>query len=178
MNGRDSFGSGNPVPTSGKADAHVGRRGGGRRGGRQRMRRGSDRVKQLDQDVFQFLLHHHQQIRRIVRRLANGVKTLTESDQPELIGRIQDHAKAMHRRIRSGIGLRFRDDLFTEIFRWHSSISMTVEDVDRGVLVRETSDDPYVVSLIQAHADVVSQFVASGITEATMQHAVPRFSQH
>ena len=50
--------------------------------------------------------------------------------------------------------------------------------VDKGVLVRERSDDPYVVSLIQAHADVVSQFVASGFTEAQKNHAVPRFSQH
>ena len=37
----------------------------------------------------------------------------------------------------------------------------------------ETSEDPYVVRLIQAHAGVVSLFVKNGFAEARANHAVP-----
>ncbi|MFN9918020.1 MAG: hypothetical protein ACK53L_35870, partial [Pirellulaceae bacterium] len=38
----------------------------------------------------------------------------------------------------------------------------------------ETSDDPYVVRLIQAHAKVVSGFVERGHAEAMKNHPVPQ----
>ena len=44
---------------------------------------------------------------------------------------------------------------------------------DKGVRVVEASDDPYVASLIQAHADVVSQFIDIGYEEVRKNHAVP-----
>lgn len=39
--------------------------------------------------------------------------------------------------------------------------------------VTETSDDPYVVKLIQAHADIVSLIVNNGFSEAHRNHVVP-----
>jgi hypothetical protein len=126
-----------------------------------------------DQDVFHYLLGHHGDIRRTVKPLSNGVETLTESDQPEIAKKIQEHVAAMHKRIQEGRGLRYWDDLFVAIFRRHASIMMFVENTDKGVLVKETSDDPTVVALIQAHANVVSQFVARGFEEAHMDHPVP-----
>jgi hypothetical protein len=39
--------------------------------------------------------------------------------------------------------------------------------------VKETSDDPYVVKLIQAHAEVVSLFIKNGFDEARRNHEVP-----
>ena len=98
--------------------------------------------------------------------LYNGVETLTESDQPEVAKKIQEHVAAMHKRVQEGRGLRYWDDLFAAIFQRHASIKMSVENTDKGVRVKETSDDPLVVALIQAHADVVSQFVARGFDEA------------
>jgi hypothetical protein len=41
------------------------------------------------------------------------------------------------------------------------------------VRVVETSEDPYVVALIQAHARVVSAFIANGRAEMMKNHAVP-----
>jgi hypothetical protein len=63
--------------------------------------------------------------------------------------------------------------LFAAIFKKHASITMSVENTEKGVRVKETSDDPLVVALIQAHAEVVSQFVARGFEEAHRNHAVP-----
>jgi hypothetical protein len=60
-----------------------------------------------DQDVFHFLLDHHAEIRRSVKRLDNGVETLTESDNKEVATKIQEHVASMHQRIKDGRGLRF-----------------------------------------------------------------------
>jgi SAM-dependent methyltransferase len=135
--------------------------------------RGPGAAMRADQAVFHYLLGHHVDIRRTVKPLDNGVETLTESDQPEIAKKIQEHVAAMHKRIEEGRGLRFWDDLFAAIFKKHASIKMTVENTDKGVRVKETSDDPTVVALIQAHADVVSQFVARGFEEAHVNHRVP-----
>lgn len=135
--------------------------------------RGPGAAMRADQDVFQYLLRHHADIRRTVKPLNNGVETLTESDQPEIAKKIQEHVAAMHKRIQEGRGLRYWDDLFAAIFRRHASINMSVENTDKGVRVKEMSGDPTVVALIQAHANVVSQFVARGFEEAHVNHRVP-----
>jgi ubiquinone/menaquinone biosynthesis C-methylase UbiE len=135
--------------------------------------RGPGAAMGADQDVFHYLLGHHADIRRTVKTLKNGVVTLTESDQPEIAKKIQEHVAAMHKRIQEGRGLRYWDDLFAAIFRRHASIKMSVENTDKGVRVKETSDNPTVVALIQAHANVVSQFVARGFEEAHVNHRVP-----
>jgi hypothetical protein len=126
-----------------------------------------------DQEVFHYLLARHAEIDRTVKELENGVETVTESDQPEVARKIQEHVAAMHRRVQEGRGLRFWDDLFAAVFRRHASITMSVENTEKGVHVTETSDDPTVVALIQAHAAVVSKFVAHGFEEAHRNHPVP-----
>jgi predicted methyltransferase len=135
--------------------------------------RGLAAAMRADQDVFHYLLRHHADIHRTVKPLENGVETLTESDQPETTKRIQEHVAAMHKRIQEGRGLRYWDDLFAAIFSRHASIKMSVENTDKGVRVKETSHDPSVVALVQAHANVVSQFVARGFEEAHVNHRVP-----
>jgi ubiquinone/menaquinone biosynthesis C-methylase UbiE/intracellular sulfur oxidation DsrE/DsrF family protein len=137
------------------------------------MGRGPGPEMRVDQDVFHFLLDHHAEIRRSVKRLDNGVETLTESDNKEVATKIQEHVASMHERVKTGRGLRFWDDLFVAIFKKSDQIRMTVEKTEKGVKVVETSDDKTVVLLIQAHADVVSQFVAHGFDEAHKNHPVP-----
>lgn len=137
------------------------------------MGRGPGPEMRADQELFHFLLDHHAKIRRSVKRLENGVETLTESNSPEVTAKIQEHVASMHQRIKDGRGLRFWDELFVEIFQKHASIKMTVEKTEEGVRVQETSDDRVVVVLIQAHAEVVSQFVAHGFDEAHKNHPVP-----
>ncbi len=137
------------------------------------MGRGPGPEMRADQDVFHFLLEHHAEIRRSVKRLDNGVETLTESDNKEVATKIQEHVASMHQRIKDGRGLRFWDELFVAIFKKYDQIQMTVEKTEKGVKVVETSDDKAVVLLIQAHADVVSKFVAHGFDEAHKNHPVP-----
>lgn len=126
-----------------------------------------------DQAVFHYLLDNHKAITRKVTKRPDGVETLTESDRPEVVAKIQEHAAAMHRRVKEGRPIHMRDPLFREIFAYVDRIEMTVEKTPRGVRVRETSKDAYVARLIQAHAEVVNRFVKNGRSEAWKNHPVP-----
>jgi ubiquinone/menaquinone biosynthesis C-methylase UbiE/intracellular sulfur oxidation DsrE/DsrF family protein len=130
-----------------------------------------------DQAVFHYLLENHSKIHRTVKLLDNGVDTLTESDDPAVAAKIQEHVVAMHERVKKGRGLRFWDELFVAIFKDYDKITMLVENTEKGVRVKETSDNKQVVSLIQAHAEVVSLFVKHGFDEAHKNHPVPKPQQ-
>jgi hypothetical protein len=68
----------------------------------------------------------------------------------------------MQELLESGGRIRMWDPLFVEIFDRSEEIEMVVEMLDDGVRVTETSDDPEVAKLIQAHARKVDEFVARG----------------
>jgi len=126
-----------------------------------------------DRKWFHFLLANREKIKRTITRTEEGVDTLTESDDLEVTAGIQIHVAAMHARVKEGRGIHMRDPLFREVFRHADKISMEITDTEKGVRVIETSDDPYVASLIQAHADVVSLFIENGHEEVQKNHAVP-----
>lgn len=135
--------------------------------------RGPGPEMRQDKEVFHYLLENHAKIRRNVKKLDDGVETLTESDDPLVSAKLQEHVARMHERVKEGRGLRFWDELFVAIFKHYGRIKMTVENTEHGVRVKETSDDAMVATLIQAHADVVSLFVKHGFDEAHKNHAVP-----
>jgi hypothetical protein len=126
-----------------------------------------------DRKWFHFLLDNRAKIKRTITRTDKGVDTVTESGDPEVAAGIQTHVAAMHARVKEGRGIHLRDPLFREVFHHADKISMEITDTEKGVRVVETSDDPYVASLIQAHADVVSQFIENGYEEIQRNHAVP-----
>jgi hypothetical protein len=126
-----------------------------------------------DRDVFHYLLEHRKDVKRTVKNLENGVETLTESNDADVAKKIREHAAAMHKRVKDGKGIHYRDPLFAEIFKYSDKITMKVEKTDKGVKVIETSDDPYVAKLIQSHAAVVTKFIENGHDEVHKNHALP-----
>lgn len=159
-------------PGPGNGQGFRGGRGAGMQGHFQGAEQHDDR-HDADRNVFQFLLSNHDKIRRTVKELPNGVETLTESDSPEIAAKIKEHVEWMSDRIKTASPIRMRDPLFAEIFKHTNKIDMQHKDTDKGVRVTETSDDPYVTKLIQAHAKVVSGFVERGFAEAMKNHPVP-----
>ena len=152
-------------------------RGPGFRGGHgQRGGHGRDERHDADHEVFHFLLSNHEKISRKVTQLPNGVETLTESDDPEIASKIKEHVEWMEYRVEHSQPIRMRDPLFAELFRHADKIDMKHEDTENGVRVIETSDDPYVATLIKRHAEVVSGFVEQGYAEAMKNHQIPGFS--
>ena len=139
----------------------------GFRGGRQ------DPKFESDREVFHFLLDNGERIRRQVKNRKDGIETLTESDDPEITAKIQEHVAAMYDRLDEIRPIHMRDPLFRELFRNAGKIEMTMEDTEKGVRVIETSKDPYVAKLLQEHAKVVSLFIKNGRIEAHKNHAVP-----
>jgi hypothetical protein len=136
--------------------------------------RGPDAMFEADREIFHSLLEDHQQIRRTVTKRDNGVETVTESADPNVALAIQGHVAAMQRRVEKIQPIHMRDPLFAALFGKAAKITMKITNTEKGVRVVETSDDPYAVKLIQAHAAVVSKFVANGFPEARENHAVPQ----
>ncbi len=126
-----------------------------------------------DKETFHFLLQNRHLITRKVTNLTNGVETVTESDQPQVAARIQEHVASMYKRVEEGRPIHLRDPLFAEVFRQADKITMKIKKTKKGVRVRETSTNPHVVRVIQAHAQVVSQFLQKGHIEVRKNHPVP-----
>jgi hypothetical protein len=133
----------------------------------------ADPTFMADRDLFHQLLTHRDEIHREVKKIDGGVETLTESDNPQVAVAIHKHVASMEKRVKDGRPIHLRDPLFAEVFRHADKISFVYEKTEKGMRVTETSNDPYVVKLIQAHADVVSRFLENGFDEVHRNHALP-----
>ena len=143
-------------------------------GGPGMMGMAGDARFQADRQMFHFLLNNRKKIQRDVKMLDNGVETVTESDDPKVAAVIQKHVASMYERLEKGQPVRMGDPLFRALFQNAGKVKMTLEKTEKGVHVTETSDDPYVAKLIQAHAKVVSLFVKRGFDEARKPHPLPK----
>lgn len=148
-------------------------KGQGKHGGHQHLGPDLATRHERDQAVFHELLRRHEAIRREVTELPDGIRAVTESDDPELAGLIRAHAHEMHRRLEEGFGLRHWDPAFVEIFAQRDKLRLVVTDTPDGVVIEETSDDPNVATLIRAHGAVVSAFVRSGGQAASQPSPLP-----
>jgi hypothetical protein len=134
---------------------------------------GKDDAHRTDMELFHFLLDHRKDITRKVTTLPNGVETLTESTDSKVVEKLQAHVASMYKRVDEKRPIHARDPLFAEIFRNTDKIKMKLEKTKAGVKVVETSEDPYVAKLIQAHAEVVNLFLKNGRSEMMKNHDVP-----
>ncbi|MFO0866189.1 MAG: hypothetical protein U0744_16330 [Gemmataceae bacterium] len=127
-----------------------------------------------DRDLFHYLLDHREKIRRTVKKLEDGVETVTESDDAAVAAKIREHVASMKKRVEENRPIHRRDPLFDAIFHNAEKIVFKQEKTPEGVRVRETSKDPYVAKLLQAHAEVVSRFLANGHAEVMKNHELPK----
>jgi hypothetical protein len=126
-----------------------------------------------DMQLFHQLFDSRTRITRTVTVRPDGIETVTESDDPAVAKLIQAHVASMAARVKEARPIHQRDPLFREVFKHTDQIAMQHELTATGVRVVETSADPYVVKLIQAHAEVVSAFIANGHAEMMKNHPVP-----
>jgi uncharacterized protein len=126
-----------------------------------------------DMQTIHALFAAHQDIQRTVKQLANGVETLTESEDAKVQALIQVHVAAMYKRLDTNSPIRQWDPLYAEIFKQAGKIKMEVVNTKKGIRVVETSSDPWVVKLLQAHAEGVSEFVKEGMAAMHKEHPLP-----
>jgi YHS domain-containing protein len=69
--------------------------------------------------------------------------------------------------------IRQWDPLFAALFQHADKINLQVTQTAKGVKITETSEDAYVVRLIQAHAAGVSEFAREGEKVMHKRHELP-----
>ena len=132
-----------------------------------------DGAHAADMQLFHQLFAHRSEITRNVVMRPDGIESVTESMNPEVTRLLQTHVTSMLARVKDGRPIHQRDPLLAELFRYADKITAEYEATPRGVRVVETSNDAYVAKLLQAHAEVVSAFIANGRSEMMKNHPLP-----
>ncbi len=130
-------------------------------------------MQQKDMDTIHTLFANRKKIKRTVTPIKHGVETVTEGEDEATRKLIAEHVAAMKTRLEKKQPIRMWDPLFAELFKHADKIKLEILPTAKGVKVVETSDDPYVVKLIQAHAQGVSEFVKEGMPSMHKRHELP-----
>jgi hypothetical protein len=109
------------------------------------------------------MLFSHDRIKRTVTNLPNGIKTVTESDDPQVAQAIQTHVASMVQRLSDGKEFNLFSKTIPVLFENRDKIRTTVEATANGSIVTQTSDDAKVVAALQEHATEVDELVRDGM---------------
>jgi len=125
--------------------------------------RGGDEAFAGDMDLVHGLLVNHRVITRTVEHLPDGIRTLTTSADPEVARLLVAHVASMERRLNEGEVFNLFSHTIPTIFEHYDRIRTRFEYDSRGVSVVQTSDDPALVTALQAHAAEVTELVDEGM---------------
>ena len=129
------------------------------------MGMGHDSATMAQMGVIHELFINHDRITRSVTNLPDGIRTVTESDDPRIRQLLRDHVATMRQRVDTGNdpGLPIESEALRSIFRNYGKIETKVETTDTGVVVVQTSTDPETIAALQQHASEVTDFVKGGM---------------
>jgi hypothetical protein len=129
------------------------------------MGMGHDRTTMAQMSVVHELIVNHDRITRKVSNLPNGIRTTTESDDPEIAQLIQEHVASMVERVnaQSDPGLPIESPALHSILKNGDKVHTAVETTAKGTVVVQTSSDPKTVAALQKHAGEVSDLVEGGM---------------
>ena len=116
-----------------------------------------------DMGVVHELLANHSEINRTVTNLPDGIRTVTESDNPRVAHEIKAHVASMKQRLSDGRVFNVASHTLPTLFANKSKISTVIEQTPKGVIVTQTSSDPATVAALQGHASEVSDLVRGGM---------------
>ena len=114
------------------------------------------------------LFFNHESIKRTVTNLPDGIRTVTESDDPQIAATIKKHVAEMGKRVDQGRdpGLPIESPALHSIFRDKDKIKSTYEVTEKGVVVVQTSTDASAVKALQDHAAEVTDLAQRGMIAA------------
>lgn len=114
------------------------------------------------------LFFNHDLIKRAVTNLPDGIRTVTESDDPRLAETIKRHVAEMGKRVEEGRdpGLPIETPALHAIFRHKDKIKTTYEVTEKGIIVIQTSTDATTVKALQDHAAEVTDLAQRGMVAA------------
>jgi len=132
-----------------------------------------DNAFRADMGLVHEMLGSHERIERNVTNLPNGIRTVTESDDPQVAATIKAHVASMANRLEEGREFNLFSPTIPILFENKDKIRTAVEPTEKGVTVTQTSDDAKVVAALQEHAVEVSELVRDGMA-AMMRAAQAR----
>jgi hypothetical protein len=110
------------------------------------------------------LFMRHTKIRRSVTDLPNGIRAVTESDDPQTAAFIQAHVSEMYQRLDQNHAFPYpMSRSVPEMFEHSTRYQRKLVPTPKGVAVTETADDPAMVVVIRQHALEISDFVRDGM---------------
>jgi hypothetical protein len=111
------------------------------------------------------LFTEHKSLSRSVENLPNGIRTVTETDDPELVEALFSHAVGMIARVDESRDplVPIQSPTLDYLFAHPERINTEIEPTDNGLIVTQTSDDPQMVQALQTHAAEVSDLAARGM---------------
>jgi hypothetical protein len=114
------------------------------------------------------LFLNHESIKRTVTNLPNGIRTVTESDDPKVAATIKKHVAEMGKRVEEGRdpGLPIESPALHSIFRDKDKIKSAYEATEKGIVVVQTSTDATAIKALQDHAAEVTDLVQRGMVAA------------
>jgi hypothetical protein len=134
----------------------------GAMGGRMGPAMQHDAATPADMQLVHEMVMKHDQIKRTVTNLPNGIRTVTESDDPSVTQAIQTHVVSMEGRLADGRVFNRFSETLPVLFDAKDKLKSQVQITAKGAIVTQTSDDPVVVAALQAHAQEVSELARDG----------------
>jgi hypothetical protein len=124
------------------------------------------------------LMVNHDRINRTVTSLTDGIRTVTESDDPQIAKILKEHVSGMDQHLSAGNdpGLPMESPALHSIFRNADRVHTSIQTTAKGVVVVQTSTDTETVAALQKHASEVSDLVKGGM--AAMHAAMMQNGMH
>ena len=123
-----------------------------------------------------FMFRNFPLIDREVTNLPNGIRTVTPSDDADVMAVLISHISGMIGRVEEGRDPKvfIQSPTLDILFERGDLIETEIEVTDEGIVVVQTSDDAEVVAALQTHAGEVSDMADRGmhaVHEMMMQRA-------
>jgi len=122
-----------------------------------------DAAFQADMQLVHEMLAGHDKIKRTVENLPDGIRTVTESEDPQIAQAIKAHVGSMEQRLKDGRIFNLFSSTLPVLFDNKDKIKTTVETTQNGSIVTQTSPDAKVVAALQAHAVEVDELARDGM---------------
>lgn len=123
-----------------------------------------------DMGLVHELTMNHAKIQREVTNLPDGIRTVTESDDPQVAQAIKAHVASMSARLKDGREFNIFSTTLPVLFEHRDKIRSTEEITDKGAVVTRVSSEAQVVRALQGHAAEVSELAQEG--PAAMQRGM------
>ena len=115
-----------------------------------------------DMNVVHKLLFSHNKIKRTVTKLPNGIRAVTESDDPQVAQYIKDHVARMQQRMNAGKVFNVASHTLPTIFANADKIKTQIEQTPKAVILTQTSSDPAVAHFTRVRLQGDDHVLAEG----------------